>query len=88
MQNFSGSINSKLPGTESSIFAVMSALATETGAINLSQGFPDFPISPKLIELVNKYMKKGMNQYAPMLGVQALREVIAEKVFNTYWCFL
>ena len=84
MQNFSGSINSKLPGTESSIFAVMSALANESGAINLSQGFPDFPISEKLIELVHKYMKKGMNQYASMLGVQALREVISEKVYNTY----
>ena len=84
MQNFSGTITSKLPGTESSIFAVMSALANENGAINLSQGFPDFPISEKLIELVHKYMKKGMNQYAPMLGIPTLREVIAEKVFNTY----
>ncbi len=84
MQDFSGTITSKLPGTETSIFAVMSALANETGAINLSQGFPDFPISEKLIELVNKYMRQGMNQYAPMLGVQALREVISEKVFNMY----
>ncbi|MFZ4411954.1 MAG: methionine aminotransferase [Bacteroidales bacterium] len=84
MQNFKGSITSKLPGTESSIFAIMSALANETGAINLSQGFPDFPVSEKLIELVHKYMKKGMNQYAPMLGVQSLREVISEKIFNTY----
>ncbi len=84
MQDFSGTITSKLPGTETSIFAVMSALANETGAINLSQGFPDFPISEKLIELVNKYMRQGMNQYAPMLGVQSLREVISEKVFNMY----
>jgi methionine aminotransferase len=84
MQDFSGTITSKLPGTETSIFAIMSALANETGAINLSQGFPDFPISEKLIELVNKYMRQGMNQYAPMLGVQALREVISEKVFNMY----
>ncbi|MCX6231621.1 MAG: methionine aminotransferase [Bacteroidetes bacterium] len=84
MENFTGTITSKLPGTETSIFAVMSALASEVGAINLSQGFPDFPISAKLIELVNKYMKKGMNQYSSMLGVQALREVIAEKVFNYY----
>ncbi len=84
MQNFSGTITSKLPATETSIFAIMSPLANETGAINLSQGFPDFPISEKLIELVNKYMKQGMNQYAPMFGVQNLREVIAEKVFNAY----
>ena len=78
MQDFSGTITSKLPSTETSIFAVMSALANETGAINLSQGFPDFPISEKLIELVNKYMRQGMNQYAPMLGIQPLREVISE----------
>ncbi len=84
MQNFTGSITSKLPGTESSIFAIMSALANETGAINLSQGFPDFPVSEKLIELVHKYMKNGMNQYAPMIGVQTLREVISEKIYNTY----
>lgn len=84
MQDFSGTITSKLPATETSIFAVMSALANETGAINLSQGFPDFPISEKLIELVNKYMRQGMNQYAPMLGIQPLREVISEKVYNMY----
>ncbi len=84
MQNFSGTISSKLPVTESSIFTVMSALANECGAINLSQGFPDFPVSEKLIELVHKYMKSGMNQYASMLGVQALREVISEKIFNSY----
>ncbi len=84
MQDFSGTITSKLPATETSIFAVMSALANETGAINLSQGFPDFPISKKLIELVNKYMRQGMNQYAPMLGIQPLREVISEKVYNMY----
>ena len=84
MQDFPGPIVSKLPGIETSIFAIMSSLANETGAINLSQGFPDFPISDKLIELVNNYMKKGMNQYAPMIGVQALREVIAEKISNIY----
>jgi methionine aminotransferase len=84
MENFTGTITSKLPGTETSIFAIMSALANEVGAINLSQGFPDFPISNKLIELVNKYMKKGLNQYSSMLGVQSLREVIAEKVFTIY----
>ena len=84
MQNFSGSIISKLPNQETSIFAIMSGLANEVGALNFSQGFPDFDISPKLIELVNKYMNQGFNQYAPMPGVQCLREMISEKVFATY----
>jgi methionine aminotransferase len=74
----------KLPHIGTSIFAVMSGLANETGAINLSQGFPDFPISEKLISLVNTKMREGHNQYAPMPGVLALREAIAEKVWNTY----
>ena len=62
----------------------MSALATEHGAINLSQGFPDFNCSPKLIELVHHYMKRGDNQYAPMQGIISLRERIAEKVESLY----
>ena len=84
MQNFSGSIISKLPNQETSIFAIMSGLANEVGALNFSQGFPDFDISPKLIELVNKYMNQGLNQYAPMLGVLSLREMISEKIAKTY----
>ncbi|NOX46471.1 MAG: aminotransferase class I/II-fold pyridoxal phosphate-dependent enzyme [Chlorobi bacterium] len=84
MKKFIGSITSKLPKQETSIFAVMSGLANECGAINLSQGFPDFEISGKLIALVNKYMKKGFNQYAPMPGVPELREQIALKVEATY----
>ncbi len=72
-------MNSKLPNTKTSIFAVMSKMANEHNAINLSQGFPDFDVSPKLIELVHKNMKLGNNQYAPMPGVMALREVISEK---------
>ncbi len=84
MQKFQGTIQSKLSKQETSIFAVMSALAAEHGAINLSQGFPDFPISRKLIELVFKYMKKGHNQYAPMTGVPELREQIALKVKKNY----
>ena len=84
MKKFTGTITSKLPKQETSIFAVMSGLANECGAINLSQGFPDFAISGKLIELVNKYMKKGFNQYAPMPGVPELREQIALKVEATY----
>jgi methionine aminotransferase len=62
----------------------MSALATEVGAINLSQGFPDFNTSPELIELVNNAMKQGHNQYAPMPGVMALREQIAQKTEKLY----
>jgi methionine aminotransferase len=73
-------IQSKLPSTGSSIFSVMSGLARAHNAINLAQGFPDFKSSPELIELVHKYMQKGLNQYAPMPGVPALRERIAEKI--------
>src|SRR5688572_24512972 len=62
----------------------MSALANEHNAINLAQGFPDFSCSPKLIDLVHQYMHKGMNQYAPMPGVMALRERIAEKTEQLY----
>jgi methionine aminotransferase len=75
---------SKLPNTGTTIFTVMSALANEVGAINLSQGFPDFETSPKLIALVNQAMKSGHNQYAPMPGVVALRERIAEKTAKLY----
>jgi len=84
MKKFQGSIQSKLRKQETSIFAVMSALAEENKAINLSQGFPDFPISQKLIELVFKYMQKGHNQYAPMTGVPELREQISLKVEKIY----
>ncbi|MBN2175243.1 MAG: methionine aminotransferase, partial [Bacteroidales bacterium] len=79
-----GNIHSKLPKQDTSIFAVMTALANEFNAINLSQGFPDFEISGKLIELVNRYMKKGCNQYAPMIGVRELREEIVKKVDFMY----
>jgi len=77
-------ISSKLPQTGTTIFTVMSALAAEVGAINLSQGFPDFNTSPELIKLVNTAMKKGHNQYAPMPGVMALREQIALKTEKLY----
>lgn len=75
---------SKQPNTGTTIFTVMSKLASEHGALNLSQGFPNFDCSPILTELVNHYLKKGMNQYAPMAGIQALREVIAQKVSDLY----
>ncbi len=75
---------SKLPDVGTSIFSVMSALATEHGAINLSQGFPDFNCPEPLIELVTKYMHEGYNQYAPMPGVPVLREKISIKTEKMY----
>ncbi|MDB5145606.1 MAG: 2-keto-4-methylthiobutyrate aminotransferase apoenzyme [Mucilaginibacter sp.] len=77
-------IVSKLPQVGTTIFTVMSALANELGAVNLSQGFPDYDTSPELIELVNKAMKNGYNQYAPMAGVMALREEISRKTEKLY----
>ena len=77
-------INSRLPEVGTSIFTVMSRMALENGAINLSQGFPDFPVSEKLIGLINQNMQAGHNQYAPMPGVPVLRKVIAEVVYQTY----
>ncbi|MEJ2220879.1 MAG: aminotransferase class I/II-fold pyridoxal phosphate-dependent enzyme [Desulfobacterales bacterium] len=77
-------LSSKLPDLELTIFSVMTQLANEHGAINLSQGFPDFDTYPELISLVEKYMSEGHNQYAPMQGVMALRERIAEKVSDMY----
>ena len=62
MPKFEGLITSKLPAVGTTIFSVMSKLAIENNAINLSQGFPDFNCSDKLIELVNHYMQKGFNQ--------------------------
>ncbi len=84
MPAYSGLIRSKLHKTGTSIFAIMSGLANEHNAINLSQGFPNFTASPELIGLVNQYMKKGFNQYAPMPGLLALRERIAEKAEALY----
>src|SRR5690606_21266847 len=77
-------INSKLPNVGTTIFTVMSQLAQQNGAINLSQGFPDFDCSPELIRLVTKYMQKGFNQYSPMSGVWELREEIARKSEELY----
>ena len=77
-------INSRLPEVGTSIFSVMSKMALEHQAINLSQGFPDFPVSEKLIDLIYQNMKLGQNQYAPMPGVPALRKIIAEVIVNTY----
>jgi methionine transaminase len=84
MAKFPESITSKLPQVGTTIFTVMSALANEYKAINLSQGFPDFEVSEKLISLVNHYMKKGYNQYAPMQGLLKLREVLSQKAETLY----
>jgi methionine aminotransferase len=78
------SIQSKLPGVGTTIFSLMSKLAGEHKAINLSQGFPDYPCDPKLIAEVTNAMKKGFNQYAPMPGLPLLRQLIAEKVYTLY----
>lgn len=84
MPVFPSLVRSKLPKVGTTIFTIMSALANEHNAINLSQGFPNFETSAELISLVNKYMKKGMNQYAPMQGILPLREAISEKMFDLY----
>jgi methionine aminotransferase len=81
---FNGSITSKLPRVGTNIFTQMSALSNQEGAINLSQGFPDFDLDPNLIDLVRQKMSSGLNQYAPMQGTLALRESIAAKLYNTY----
>ena len=72
---------SKLPHVGTSIFTVMTALANEHGAINLSQGFPNFETDQNLIDAVTAAMKNGHNQYAPMAGIMELREAISDK-FN------
>ena len=77
-------IKSRLPEVGTSIFSVMSKMALDHQAINLSQGFPDFPVSEKLIDLIYQNMKLGHNQYAPMPGVPALRKIIAEVIATTY----
>ena len=78
------SIQSKLPNVGTTIFTVMSALAVKHNAINLGQGFPDFPMDEKLTQLVNEAMNKGQNQYVHMCGLSLLRERIAEKVNEAY----
>ena len=77
-------IRSKLPNTGTSIFTVMSALAAEHGAINLGQGFPDFPMDEELAALAAKAITDGHNQYAPMAGYMPLREAIAAKIQRCY----
>lgn len=78
------SLISKLPQVGTTIFTVMSQLAQQHGALNLSQGFPEFEVDSNLIEMVHYYQKKGYNQYANMAGVPALREQIALKIKELY----
>ena len=77
-------IHSKLPNVGTTIFTVMSALATEYNAVNLGQGFPDYEMSGDLISLVNGAMKEGFNQYVPMQGYMPLREALSEKIQHLY----
>jgi methionine aminotransferase len=84
MPSYNRPLDSKLPRVGTTIFTVMSRLAQEHGAINLSQGFPDFDCAPELRALVTKYFNAGVNQYPPMAGVPKLREAIAAKVESLY----
>ncbi len=77
-------MKSKLPNTQTSIFSIMSALATKHGALNLSQGFPNFKSDSELINMVKTAMDSGYNQYAPMPGDLGLREAIVNKVHTAY----
>src|SRR5258706_6396464 len=77
-------ISSKLPAVGTTIFTVMSKLAADVGAINLSQGFPDFACDPALVEAVARHIREGRNQSAPMAGVPALRQAIAAKFAKLY----
>ncbi len=81
---FPGVVRSKLPHVGTTIFTVMSGLAREHGAVNLSQGFPDFAIPDRLAEFVTQAMRNGHNQYSPMMGLPKLREAIAQKVQELY----
>ena len=77
-------LQSRLPQVGTTIFTVMSTLATEKNAVNLGQGFPDFNCDPALVDAVTQAMQKGLNQYPPMTGVPVLREAIARKVEALY----
>ncbi len=77
-------LQSRLPTVGTTIFTVMSALATRTGAVNLGQGFPDFDCDPALPAQVSAAMRAGLNQYPPMAGVPALRQAVAAKVEALY----
>jgi len=77
-------LQSRLPRVGTTIFTIMSALASETGAVNLGQGFPDFDCDPALVDAVSQAMRAGFNQYPPMAGLASLRQAIAKKIENLY----
>ena len=77
-------LQTKLPAVGTTIFTVMSALATEKNAVNLGQGFPDFNCDPKLLADVGAAMAQGLNQYPPMTGVPVLRDMVAAKIKALY----
>lgn len=77
-------LETKLPKVGTTIFTVMSQLAAEHGAVNLGQGFPDFAVPLRLVDELDAAMRAGHNQYAPMTGVQALRQAIADKALRCY----
>lgn len=80
----SGALRSRLPSVGTNIFTVMSSLAAEVGAINLSQGYPDFDCDPALVDAVVRHMRAGLNQYPPMQGVPALRRAISAIYADVY----
>jgi methionine transaminase len=77
-------IQTKLPKVGTTIFTVMSQLAAEHGAVNLGQGFPDFPVPERLVDALERAMRAGHNQYAPMSGIPVLRQAIAAKTERVY----
>src|SRR3569832_424098 len=77
-------VQTKLPAVGTTIFTVMSALATEKGAVNLGQGFPDFACDPRLVQAVTDAMARGLNQYPPMAGIPQLRAAVAAKIEAMY----
>lgn len=84
MPTYPRPLTSRLPEVGTTIFSVMSALAQQHGALNLSQGFPDFDAPAELLSLLDQHARAGHNQYAPMTGVPVLREAIAAKVSTLY----
>ena len=84
MKPFEPQLQSRLPGVGTTIFTVMSALAQQHGAVNLGQGFPDFPCDPALLDGVDRAMRQGLNQYPPMTGVPGLRSVVSDKIQALY----
>jgi methionine transaminase len=77
-------MQSRLPHVGTTIFTTMSAMATEHGAVNLGQGFPDFDPDPQLLDAVNQAMRSGFNQYAPLNGMPLLRQAIVQKIQQHY----